>query len=607
MPIDIDVLDEKHLSISLVDQRHAQQVNLLCQSLLNSQFERLKNHWKITWHDLVHLRSKMDKMGLNSGRSATDEAIAWFKNQEAEDANIDHIKAGLQNDQLNGIQKLLKTNPYADQLSGIRFLTTRPRAVLADEMGIGKTLQLLSAYAWLKETEGVGPFLVICPNAVKQGWVKEVAKHTNLTVKALGNGSTQLALDFAEYRKNRTDVLVIHFDGMVTVTSKNNKRKKAWSELVEDMLKLPWGGIIIDEAHQAKNLEVKRAKASLYFCQNAKPMKRGQQVRVWLATGTPISESPMDAWAVFSFLEPTIVPKVFNRFESYFTVKAKRNYGNFRFTETVGYRNLGELKQLLHRLMIRRLKSEIKGMPEKVGVVRYVQMTGKQRQLYQDIKKGVYDSVIQEPENKLSIAFAMTKCIRLRQALNHPSIVDKEGGSAKYEELDLILEEVLADPMAKILIWTEYRAAVDMLFERYNEKYGAIKLVGGVTQAEMAELSKNWDTMKQRVAIAIPMFGGTGVDFLQRCRTAVYVEAPYSTIMFRQSADRIHRRIGEIKTEIDKIKSSPCTLIFLQVEDSIDELVYKALGQKGDIVDALLTTDDTLIKLGREELLSYLK
>jgi hypothetical protein len=165
----------------------------------------------------------------------------------------------------------------------------------------------------------------------------------------------------------------------------------------------------------------------------------------------------------------------------------------------------------------------------------------------------------------------------------------------------------MADPMAKVVIWTEWREAVRMLSERYKQKYGTIELVGGVDSQTLLKWGKEWDTMPERVAIAIPAFGGTGIDFLSRCRTAIYVEPPYSTILFRQSLDRIHRRIGEIKTEIDRIKSSPATIIFLQVEKTIDELVYKILGQKGNLVDALLTTDEKLIQIGRSDLLAYLK
>lgn len=608
MPIDVDVHDDERLRIILHDPDFAHQINLLLSSLLTSQLDRAKNWWTVTWPDFLIFREKMDSLGITQGRTVTQEGFAWIKQQQALDAEMDSIKGGEQNQFLPDLTKLLKTTPYSDQQSGVRFLSTRREAVLADEMGIGKTLQLLATFAVLKAKGEAKHMLVLCPNSVKTGWMKEVSKHTKLTVSMIGNGSVQMALDIKAYSKKRTDVLVCHYDGLTNHKSKLNKKRTAWGHTVEELLKLPWDIFVLDEAHQVKTLEAKRTVATMHLTDNGKDRKK-RRTRLYLATGTPVSESPIDAWSVLSFLNKNALPKTFSRFENYFTVKVRKEAGGRVWGETTGYKNLGELKRLLHRMMIRRLKTDIAGMPEKVFITREVQMTGAQKVLYDDIKRGIYDSVVQDPSEKLNIAFAMTKLIRLRQTLNHPSLVDQEGESCKYEELDGILEEVLSNPTAKAVVWVEFRDAVKLLSERYQKKYGCIQLIGGTSQEQMAHWSKNWDTMPERLAIAIPLFGGTGVDFLSRCRTAIYVECPYSLITFRQSIDRIHRRTGdgEPKDEIDKIKRSTATIIFLQVKNSVDELVMRLLTRKGDMADALLTTDDKLAELGRAELLEYLR
>jgi SNF2 family DNA or RNA helicase len=606
MPIDLDVTpDGSKLIVWLVDPRFTNQMNLLLSSLLTSQLDRVHDQWLVTWSDFKQLRVKMDQLGLTEGRSATQAAVSWIADQEARDVEVESIKEGKQN-HLVHLPKTVVTKPYEDQITGIRFLTAIPFAVLADEMGIGKTLQILSAFAVLKSKGEAKHMLVIAPNSVKTGWVKEVNKHTTLTVSALGNGSVQLEQDFDKYKKKRTDVLVVHYDALSSTKTKHNRRRLPYSHLVEEALKLPWDFIVFDEAHQVKSLETKRGQASLHLAANAKTDKK-TRARLCLATGTPVSESPMDAWSVLNFIDKSQLPKTYNKFENYFTIKVRKEMGGRVWGETTGYKNLGELKQLLQRSMIRRLKVDIKGMPEKVSQFRYLQMTGAQQQLYNDIKRGLYDTIEQDPNNKLSIAFAMTKCIRLRQALNHPSLVEKEGESAKYQIVDEILDEVLTDPMSKVVLWTEFRAAADLLVERYEKKYGCIKLVGGTSQEQLSYWSKNFDHMPQRVAVGIPLFGGTGVDFLSRCRTAIYLEPPYSLITFRQSCDRIHRRVGTGNDPIEVIKRSPANLIFLQVEKSIDELCYKLLARKGDMVDLLLTSDEKLEQMGKTELLEYLK
>ena len=606
MPVDVDVHDPNRLRVTLIDQNYAHQLNILLSSLLTTQLHRNGGFWTLTWHDFTRFRVKLEQLGLTEGRTATDQAVQWIKDQEAADAELVSIKEGKQNHLVTDLK--LKLTPYEDQIAGIRFLLTRKGAILADEMGVGKTLQLLSAFQTLRQQGHARHMLVVCPNSVKSGWTKEVNKHTHLSSFALGNGTQQVTKDFETYKQNRTDVLITHYDSLVAnlVDKSNQLRMQSWSKLVDDFLKLPWDVIVLDEAHQVKTSESKRTQAALHLTQAAKDPD-GNRSRVFLATGTPVSESPLDAWSVLTFLDPKCLPKSYSKFENHFVIKIKQE-GRFKvWTETAGYKNLSDLKAMLHRVMMRRLKSDIKGMPDRVEQIRYVQMNGSQKQLYDDIKRGLYDSVVQNPDDKLSIAFALTKCIRLRQVLNHPSLVDKEGESAKYVVLDEILDEVLSDPSAKVMIWTEFRKCVELLSNRYRKRYGVIELTGSCTQDQLKHYSTNFDTMKERVAIGIPMFGGTGIDFLNRCRTAIYVEPPFSTILFRQSMDRIHRRVGEIKTEIDQIKSSPATLIFLEVAKSLDELVYRILGQKGSLVDAMLIEDEKLLKIGKAELLEYLK
>jgi len=116
-----------------------------------------------------------------------------------------------------------------------------------------------------------------------------------------------------------------------------------------------------------------------------------------------------------------------------------------------------------------------------------------------------------------------SRMLRLRQVMNHPSILNENGDSAKYIELDGVLEEVLADPEEKVIIWTEYRAAVDNLFNRYNAEYGAVKVYGGISDKQWEETVHTFETDKKpRVAIGIPAKAGEGTDFLARARTAVY-------------------------------------------------------------------------------------
>lgn len=605
MPIDVALHNENRLRIEVFEEppEVESQLYVLLAGLLTSQFVRAENCWLVSFLDFCHLRQKLDLLGLTHNRSASLEALEWINQKHAEYAASERLKRGEVSFDLPGLSEL-KTKLYEDQVIGTRFLFSRNAAVLADEMGSGKTLQLLTTFVSLKAAGLAKYLLVASPNSVKMTWIKEVLKHTHLTASHLGNGTKQTEKDFKEYAKNRADVLVVHYDAIAKVADP----KRAVSELAKQMLAVPWDVIVLDEAHYLKDTDTKRTQAWLSFVRSAKQCAGGRS-RLYMATGTPISESPLDAWSVFEFLDPNALPKTYSKFESYFTIKETKQGTTKTWRATTGYRNLAELKETLHNILIRRLKVDMRGFPDKVEQTRFIQLAGQQKELYDEIKEGLHDAIVKEEGNKLSIMNAMTRCLRLRQTLNHPLLVGRNdiAHSAKYEALDEVLAEVLSDPLAKAVVWTEWREAAEVLTQRYQKQYGAITLIGGTTQEELLHYSKNWDHMPQRVAVCTPKFGGTGIDFLQRCRTAIYVEPPYSTILFRQSMDRIHRRTAGDGSPMDRIKSTPATLVFLQVIETIDQLVYDILARKGSLVDALLTEDAKLIQLGKEELLAYLR
>ncbi|MCJ7713818.1 hypothetical protein MUO66_05105, partial [Candidatus Bathyarchaeota archaeon] len=117
------------------------------------------------------------------------------------------------------------------------------------------------------------------------------------------------------------------------------------------------------------------------------------------------------------------------------------------------------------------------------------------------------------------------------------------------------------------------------------------------------------DSDSPRIAACIPAKAGTGVDWLARARTAIYIDRPYSFNLYKQSIDRIHRRVkteGTLST-LDAIRSQPATVIFLDVPDSLDVLVRESLEQKEDVADAVTIATNKLVSLGRKDLLRYLR
>jgi SNF2 family DNA or RNA helicase len=183
------------------------------------------------------------------------------------------------------------------------------------------------------------------------------------------------------------------------------------------------------------------------------------------------------------------------------------------------------------------------------------------------------------------------------QVVNNPALLGGSNISCKYQELDIILEEVLANPDEKVILWTIYRPAIELLYDRYAKPYGTSCIYGDIDMKDRPEIVHKFSNEKfPRVLVCNPSAAGTSLN-LQRAGTAIYVDCMFELTARLQSEDRIHRRGSKGNVSI----------INLVAKDTIDEGLEMMLQRKKNIKDALLTTDEQLIEEDREHLLQYLK
>lgn len=576
---------------------------ILVRSALTA-YEIEENTWALSFHDLNVLKAKLDQVGLVEGRTMTEEAYEWVSYLTSLLVRNANIKRGVNSEQIRGaLEGKLKYTPYVDQLPAISFAVNNRRAGIFDEMGVGKTLEALSALVVLGP--GIRRTLVICPYTAQISFKREVEKHTHLKAIQVPSGRKRALQFIQDHRDTEWDLMLVHPENLIGGGGRGN----VYGDITKVLRSMPWDLFIIDEFHMYKNLTAKRTKCVLSILNEAQD-REGKPPRAILLTGTPVSESPLNAYVALKVLTRDYLPHI-SKFEHHFVVKQSINYGSKgTHDKVVGYRNLDELKTMIEAVSIRRTKADMTGFPDRVAMIRDVELTGKQLALYRTICGEIVAGLPRSTMiNLMRFLSDTTTVLRLRQVMNHPNLLDEAGDSAKYLEIDNLLEEILADPEQKVILWTEFRKAVDNLYERYNPLYGACKLYGGVTNEQLEQIAFDFENRDvPRVAVAIPAKAGTGLDFLARARTAIYVERPYSFTLYKQSIDRIHRRITSGKMSyLDAIRAKPASMIFLDVMGSVDELIRDRLFGKQDLADALTTSDERLIEMGREDLLKYLQ
>lgn len=221
---------------------------------------------------------------------------------------------------------------YAHQRAGVAFLLSRRRAILADDMGLGKTRQAIIA---LREGVPAGPYLVVCPAAVKLNWRREIhLVEPDADVHVVGSGAGFEA-------GHRWTVVTYELLGRCET----------------EALAVPWAGVVVDEAHYIKNRSQRAARVLRLLGADA----TSGPTAAYLLTGTPMASRPRD---LFHLLRAVRHPLA-TSFYAYAT-RYCAAYDNGWGLDSRGASNLEELARLVSGVMLRRTKDEALDLPEKV-------------------------------------------------------------------------------------------------------------------------------------------------------------------------------------------------------------------------------------------------
>jgi len=255
-------------------------VKIIFESLLNARNAgKRKGFWRLHYFDLPVFKEKLNNAGIMD-RGITDEAFQQLEVVQARFDELERMKSGEYNKDLEFLGGLLKTNLYKDQMSGVRFLSAQFASGCFDEMGLGKTLECLATFIVWKHLGLADTALVITKNDVKKGWAKQVALHTHLSCTVLGNGTNNCLVGLAEYRANPTNILVVNFESLIDRKEKKKKPEeneevvRGKSRIKQEIIDLGFDLVVIDEFHLAKNEEALRSQAIREILESTVPSER---------------------------------------------------------------------------------------------------------------------------------------------------------------------------------------------------------------------------------------------------------------------------------------------------------------------------------------------
>jgi SNF2 family DNA or RNA helicase len=425
--------------------------------------------------------------------------------------------------------------PLEHQKVAIEKLLANNRFILADDMGVGKTTSAVIASIESQAKK----VLIICPASLKINWKREIENYSDKRIFII------------EGRKwgSTFDYYIINYD---IIKNYHTTDKSEDSDDYKLLVNAGFDLAIVDEAHYLSNPQANRTKL-LNDVLSKIP-------KVWLLTGTPMTSRPIN---YYNLLKIVNSPLAIN-WQTYVRRYCKGyqfTVGNRKIWNTSGASNLDELRELTQNIVLRRLKTDILDLPEKII-----------NPIYLELKSTFYDEELEEfmriSEDKKkdeSITVTLNRLMKIRQ------LIAMEKIQYTCELIDKVLEQD-----KKVIVFTNFTNVVDVLHEKY--KKNSVILDGRMSKDKRQEsVDKFQNNDKVKIFISNIVAGGVGIT-LTAAETVIMNDLSFVPAHHSQAEDRAYR-YGQ--------KNS--VLVYYPLfENTIERIVYNILQKKKNIIDQVM-------------------
>jgi SNF2 family DNA or RNA helicase len=425
------------------------------------------------------------------------------------------------------------------------------------EMGTGKTLTAI-AVAGRRYLDGdILRCLVVCPRSVMPVWAAEFVRFASFphTLATLDGSTEQRSADLRRLTEHGRglQVAVLNYEA-------------TWR--MEDALKPFCRGqmVVADESHRIKTPSARQSRAM-------HGLGRAAAYRLAL-TGTPITQSPLDLYSQYRFLDPSIFGPSYYAFRNRYAVM-----GGFQEHQVVSYQRLDELTRRANAIAYRVTRAECLDLPPEVSQTVSVGLGAAARRLYDTLKRDAIAEL--ESRDTVTAVNVLTEILRLQQITGGFVGTDQGGVSAVgTEKLDAccdLLTDLVADERRKVVVFCRFLPEIAALSARIEASGIPCGTLSGETK-ERGELVRRFqEEDSPRVLVIQIQTGGLGIT-LHRADTAIFYSAGWSLADYEQAKARI-QRAGQAAERVQ--------YIHLAAEKTVDETIYRALAEKRDVAEAI--------------------
>ncbi len=427
----------------------------------------------------------------------------------------------------------LEKNLYQFQKEGVIGLEKfEGCALLADEQGLGKTIQ---AIAYLAIHPELRPALVVCPNTLKRNWYIELFRWLK------GEEDNIQVITSKDKTTGKPQIKIINYDIL----------EKFKDRLIADNYKI----IIGDEIHRTKNLKTKRTKAFMEI------HKERSSNKLIAMSGTPAINRPVEFFTALKMLRPSLFPNWYRFVTRYCDPK----YNGFGYSYA-GSSNEEELSNILtSQVMIRRLKKDVlKELPDKTKQIIMLESFGiVESEEYQQAK---HEFILWLKDHGKS-----EKTVNI---LAQIEVLKQVSFKLKFEQVCDWIDDFL-ETGKKIVLFCIHHDAIDKLLGRYA---CAVSLDGRVKESKRIEaVNKFQNDIETKIFIGQLEAAGVGIT-LTAADSLGFLEFGWSPGVMAQAEDRIHR-IGQ---------KNAAMIYYFVAKDTIDEDIIDMLDQKNKVLTKIL-------------------
>ena len=399
--------------------------------------------------------------------------------------------------------------PFAHQKETSEFLTLHKKSFCFNEQGTGKTASVIWAVDYLMQQNKINRVLVICPLSImKSAWQEDLFKFAMHRTCSVAHGTSTQRKKIIEAG---SEFVIINFDGVAVVK--------------EEIMKGGFDMIVVDEANAYKNAQTNRWKTLRDITANTSWL--------WMLTGTPAAQSPVDAFGLAKLVNPENAPKYFGQFRD----KVMQKVSQFI------WRPKPDADKIVHEVLqpaIRFEKDQCLDLPPLTYVEREAPLTKQQAAYYKLLKDRMTMQADGEQVTSVNAATNLNKLLQISGGAVYSD--DKEVIQFDVSSRLKVIKEAIDEASNKVLVFVPFTHTIELLEEFLTKNKIPCKVISGkVTVNKRSEIIKDFqETDKVQVLVIQPQAASHGLT-LTAANTVIWYSPVTSVETYLQANARIDR------------------------------------------------------------------